>query len=32
MTERVNELGGTVRSEPLDGRWVVEVSIPAGTG
>jgi signal transduction histidine kinase len=32
MTERVTELGGTVRSEPLDGRWVVEVSIPAGTG
>lgn len=31
MTERVAELGGTVRSEPRDGRWVVEVSIPAGT-
>jgi signal transduction histidine kinase len=31
MTERVAELGGTVRSEPHDGRWVVEVSIPAGT-
>jgi signal transduction histidine kinase len=31
MTQRVAELGGTVRSERHDGRWVVEVSIPAGT-
>jgi signal transduction histidine kinase len=30
MSERVTEVGGTVRSGRQDGRWVVEVSIPAG--